>query len=116
MNRVEVIAGVASELTATEQAIDTAIAQATGYVQAMIAARGELSLSATAGSAAQARALEAIAALGQAREAIVASHGEMAKTHRRLGYGVYAAGPMNKEPDEDGKLVEPARQRHLRLA
>lgn len=113
MNRVEVIAGLASDLTATENSIDAAIAQATTLVQSMIAARAELSVSATAGSTAQARAMEAIAALGQAREAIVATHNEAAKSHRRLGFGVYAAGPVNKE--EDDKAVAPARQ-HLRVA
>jgi hypothetical protein len=40
--------------------------------------------------------MEAIAAMATAREALVACHEELAKDHRRLGYGVYAVGHMNK--------------------
>lgn len=108
MDRTEVIAGVASELYATENAVDIAIAQATSLVQAMIAGRSTLSVSAIAGSGSQAKAMEAIAALGVAREAIVAAHQEMARDHRRMGWGVYAAGPMNK-PDEPTGVTQQLR-------
>ena len=95
MDRNEVIAGVAGELYATEKALDDAITQAAALVQTMISARSALSVSAVAGATSQAKAMEAIAALGAAREAVVACHAELQKDHRRLGYGVYAAGPVN---------------------
>lgn len=98
MNRSEVVASVAGELNATENAIDAAIAQATTLIQSMIGARAELSLSPVAGSSSQAKAMETIALLGTAREAIVACHSEMQKDHRKLGWGIYAVGPLNK-PD-----------------
>lgn len=99
MDRVEVIASVAGDLHATEQAVDAAITQATALVQSMIGARAALSLSPVAATAAQAKAMETIAQLGAAREAIVACHAEMQKDHRRLGWGAYAAGPINKPDD-----------------
>lgn len=99
MDRVEVIASVAGDLHATEQAVDAAITQATALVQSMIGARAALSLSPVAATASQAKAMETIAQLGAAREAIVACHAEMQKDHRRLGYGTYAAGPINKPDD-----------------
>ena len=105
MYKAEIVNGVANELYATEQALDAAIAQASGLVQTMIASRAELSVSAISGAGAQAKAMEAIAALGQAREAIVATHQELAKDHRRMGWGVYAAGPMDK-PDDMTRPVE----------
>ena len=118
MDRSQVVAGVAGELTATEQAVDAAIAHAATLVQTMISARTELSLSPVAAAGAQAKAMETIAALGQAREAIVACHDEMAKDHRRLGWGTYAVGPLNKPDDPTGGrgTVPPGVASHLRVA
>lgn len=99
MDRSEVVASVAGELHATETAIDTAITQATTLVQSMIGARSALSLSAVTGTTSQVKAMETIAALSTAREAIVACHAEMQKDHRKLGWGIYAVGPLNKPDD-----------------
>ena len=90
MDKAQVIASVAGDLNATEKSVDEAIARATTLVQSMIGARTALGISALAGADSQAKALEAIAALGVARQAVVACHEELAKDHRRLGYGVYA--------------------------
>ncbi|HRL05625.1 MAG TPA: hypothetical protein PL098_02795, partial [Brevundimonas diminuta] len=90
MDRNEVIAGVAGELHATEKALDDAIAHAATLVQTMIGARSALSLSAVAAAGSQTKAMEAIAALSTAREALIACHAELEKDHRRLGYGTYA--------------------------
>lgn len=99
MNRAEVVASVAGDLNATEQALDQAIAKATTLVQSMIGTRTALNISPVVGAEAQTRALEAIAALGAARQAVVACHQELAKDHRRMGYGVYAGAGDNKYGD-----------------
>ncbi|MEH6663636.1 MAG: hypothetical protein V7678_02195 [Brevundimonas sp.] len=116
MYKAEIVNGVANELYATEQALDAAIAQASSLVQTMIASRAELSVSAVAGAQAQAKAMEAIATLGQAREAIVAAHQELAKDHRRMGWGVYATGPMDKPDDMTRPIEVPRVQPDLRVA
>lgn len=90
MDKAEVIASIAGDLYATEKSVDAAIAHATTLVQAMIGSRAALNVSAIAGAEAQSKALEAIASLGVARQAMVACHEQLAKDHRRLGYGVYA--------------------------
>lgn len=118
MERNEVVASVASDLHATEAAIDAAITQATTLVQSMIGARAALSLSPVSAAGSQIKAMETIAALGAAREAIVACHAEMQKDHRRLGWGTYATGPMNK-PNDWWKDDPNAPERpigHLRVA
>lgn len=116
MNKAEVIASVAGDLNATEQALDAAIAQATTLVQSMIGARTALSLSPVSGAVSQSKAMETIAALATAREAIVACHEELAKDHRRHGYGVFNAGPVNKPAEESAPPVtgELARTNRLR--
>ncbi len=40
--------------------------------------------------------MEAISALAAARQAVVACHEELAKDHRRMGWGVYASGGYDK--------------------
>lgn len=99
MDPNEVIASIAGDLNATEQSLDATIAQAATLVQSMIGARTALSLSPVSGAVSQSKAMEAMAALATAREAIVACHEELAKDHRRHGYGVYAVGVLNK-PEE----------------
>lgn len=114
MNKAEVIASVAGDLNSAEQSLDTAIAQATTLIQSMIGARTALSLSPVSGAGSQARAMEAIAAMAAAREALIACHGELAKDHRRLGYGVYAVGILNKPDDAASTTSELAPAARLR--
>jgi len=111
MDRSDIVASVAGDLNATEQAVDAAIARATSLVQSMIGGRTALALSPVVGTSSQAKAMEAIAALGVAREAIIAAHTEMAKDHRRMGWGTYAIGQMDKYPEGQQPGVE---QKHLR--
>ena len=106
MDRTKVVAGVAEGLYSTERAIDGAITQATTLVQSMIGARTVLELSPIAAAGSQSKVMETLAALGVARDAIVACHDEMQKDHRRMGWGIYALGPMNK-PDDNTRPIEP---------
>lgn len=69
----------------------------------MIGARSALSLSAVAAAGSQTKAMEAIAALSTAREALIACHAELEKDHRRLGYGTYALGPLDKPNEWDSR-------------
>lgn len=111
MEKIEVLHTVADELFATERAVDDAIAQATDMVATMIQARRDANLSAVVGAEAQAKMMEAIAALGAARSAVVASHAEMARVQRLVGLGHVAVGPMDKP--EEGETRPP---RGLRVA
>lgn len=114
MNKAEVIASVAGDLNSTEQALDNTIAKATMLIQSMIGARTALSLSPISGAGSQAKAMAAIAALATAREAIVACHEELAKDHRRLGYGTYAIGVLDKPAEPAAPTSELTRESHLR--
>lgn len=111
MDKAQVIASVAGDLHASEKALDEAITRATTLVQSMIGSREALNVSAVVGAESQARALEAIATLGAARQALIACHAELAKDHRRLGYGVYA-NFEDKYPE--GQKPKVVGERHLR--
>lgn len=101
MDHTTVVTHVADDLTAAEQAMDEAIVRATALVQSMIGARTQLSLSPVMAAASQAKAMEAIASLSAARASLVECHGELAKDHRRLGYGVYAGKYEDKGQGEE---------------
>jgi hypothetical protein len=102
MTKTEVIASVAGDLYATEQALDAAIAHATTLVQAMIGSRATLNISAVAGAEAQAKAMATIAGLAAARQSLIECHNELAKDHRRLGYGTYAGPWRDKGEGDEG--------------
>lgn len=114
MDKTEIIAGVAGDLYATEQAVDAAVAQAATLIQAMMKGREELGLSAVAFSDSQAKAMQTLAALGAARDAVIECHAEMQKDHRRMGWGTFASGPLNKPEDGDQPYGRP--RGHLRVA
>lgn len=117
MDRTQVISGLAADLHATEKAVDAAINQATTLVQTMIGARAALSVSPVAGAGSQAKAMETISALGVAREAIVACHAELQRDHRKMGWGVYAVGPVDKPDDWETPVGgTPPTKGHLRVA
>lgn len=116
MYKAEVINGVAKELYSAETAIDAAIAQTGALIQSIIDCRPELNASAIAAAGAQAKAMEAIAALGEARTAMIAAHQELAKDHRRMGWGVYNTGPMDKPDDKNAPWPRPNVQPDLRVA
>jgi hypothetical protein len=99
MDKAQVVASLAGDLNATEESLDAAITRATALVQGMIGARTALGISPVAAAGSQAKAMEVIAALGSAREALVACHEEMARDHRRMGWGVYNVGQLDKPPE-----------------
>ena len=113
MDKAQVIASVAGDLHASEKALDEAITRATTLVQSMIGSREALTISAVVGADSQARALEAIANLGAARQALIDCHAELAKDHRlrrrRHGQGSGPAAPHR--PPSRGLIRRNVRQR-----
>lgn len=103
MDKAAVVAGIAGELNETERAVDAALTHATGMVQAMIAGRATLGISPIAAADSQAKMMATIAALATAREAVVACHEEMAKDHRRMGWGTYAVGTLDKPSESESR-------------
>lgn len=116
MDRSEAVTKVATELYATEKAVDDAILHATSLIQSMIAGRSALSISPIAGADSQAKVMETLVALSAARDCIVASHAEMQKDHRRMGWGTYAAGTTGKPKDADDSPMVGGKVAQLRVA
>lgn len=98
MEKVFVARKVAQKLFSTEAALDTAMTEAAELMAEMLKARRELGLSAVVGDNASAKLVEALAALGEARTAIVAAHGELDQVRVRIGVRTKGLGFEDKPP------------------
>ncbi|MBO9557521.1 MAG: hypothetical protein J7515_02910 [Caulobacter sp.] len=85
MEKVFVVKRVAGTLHGAEAAIDAAMVETAEVIADMVQARKDLGLSATVGAAATAKVMAAMAALSEARTAMVEAHGELDQTAKRLG-------------------------------
>jgi hypothetical protein len=119
MDKLEVMRTVVDDLHATERSIDDAITQSTDFIATLIQSRRDVNLSAVVGAEAQSKMMEAVAALGAARDAVMAAHADLSKVQRRVGLGHVATGPLDKpeegEEDPRSPRVESA-ERRLRVA
>ena len=96
MDKVFVAKRVAVRLRTAEHSIDAAMVEASEVVAELIRARKELRLAANVGDVAIAKATAAMAALAEARTAMVASHAELADVQSRLGIRTRMDGPEDK--------------------
>jgi hypothetical protein len=98
VEKVFVAQKVARKLFATEHALDAAMTETAELIAEMLQARKDLNLSATVGDAASAKLVEALSALGQARSAVVAAHGELDQVRVRIGVRTKGLGFQDKPP------------------
>src|SRR5215217_5269911 len=98
VEKVFVAQQVARKLFATEHALDAAMVEAAELMSEMLKARKDLNLSAVVGDDASAKLVEAIAALGQARSAVVGVHNELNDVKLRIGVRTKMLGFEDKPP------------------
>ena len=99
MDKVFVAKQVASKLRATEASIDAALVEATELMGDMIRGRIETKVAAVATDPAMAKVAAAIAALSEARTAMVEAHAAADELRLRLGIRTRMAGAENKADD-----------------
>ena len=87
---------VANKLFATENAVDTAIVEASKLMAGLVEARREIGVSAVVGHEATGKVAEAITALAEARRAIVEAHNELAEVKLRIGIRTKMVGTFPK--------------------
>ncbi|HEV2364806.1 MAG TPA: hypothetical protein VGS12_11490 [Caulobacteraceae bacterium] len=111
MEKVFVVQRVATQLFAAENAVDSAMSEASTLMTEMLKARKDLGLSATVADGAFAKVAEAIKALGDVRSTLVAAHGELNDAKLRIGVRTKLAGYEDK-----GNSIEQAGSSTLRAA
>jgi flagellin-like hook-associated protein FlgL len=85
MEKVFVAQQVAKKLFETEAAVDTALVEASELMSQMLKARQDVSASMVFADSAQAKLMEAIKALSEARSSMVAVHLQLDEARLRLG-------------------------------
>jgi len=99
MEKAFVAQRVASKLFATEAAVDQAMVEATEFMADLLKARKDVNASLVFADDVQVKLVEAIKALGEARTAMVAVHGELAEAKLRLGIRTKMVGEYEKPPE-----------------
>ncbi|WP_374470827.1 hypothetical protein [Phenylobacterium sp.] len=97
MEKVFVAQKVANKLFATEAAVDGALAEAAELMSVMLAARKDVNTSLVFADDAQAKLMDAMKALSEARTAMVGVHNELNDAKLRLGIRTKMSG-MDKPP------------------
>ena len=92
MEKALVAQRVATQLFATEDAVDAAILEAAQLMSALIDARRQVGCAATLGGEAVSKIAIAMSALTEARTACVEAHGELAEVKLRLGVRTRMSG------------------------
>ena len=96
---------VATKLFATENAVDTAILEASQLLAGLIEARQEIGFSAVLGTEAVAKVTLALSALSDGRRAMVEAHNELNDAKLRLGVRTRMEGTGPKGYLEPGDNV-----------
>jgi hypothetical protein len=99
---------VAKTLFATETAIDSALSQAAQFVGTMPMARQDARLSAVVGQEAMDHAVKAVAALNDARRAVVAAHNALFDVQGQIGLGAVNFGGFVDKPEYTSTASMPA--------
>ena len=106
MERALVAQHVANKLFATENAIDTAIADASALLGQLVTARQELGVSTVFADGAFIQATAALSALSQARTAMVAAHAELNDAKLRVGVRTKMVGGSDKPPQQQSRYTD----------
>lgn len=96
MDKALIAQTVANKLFATEDAVDTAIMEASKLMGGLIEARQEMRLSAVVGDDAVTKLAAALSALTEARKAVVEAHNELADVKLRVGIRTKLLGVTDK--------------------
>lgn len=96
MDKAFVAQRVANKLWSAENTVDAAMAETAGLMAELTQARQELKFSAQTTEKATADLVAAIAALGQARAALVEMHDELSEVKLRLGIRTKLTGAWDK--------------------
>lgn len=97
---LNVAKGLAAQLHATEEAIDTALSEAAHLIDAYITSRRAVHLSTTVPGDVHENTLKAMMALNSAQQYMTAAHNGLSRLQERLGIDISAVVPVQDFPDK----------------
>ncbi|MBW8733488.1 MAG: hypothetical protein JF571_04110 [Asticcacaulis sp.] len=100
---LNVARALASQLHATEEAIDTALSEAAHLIEAYVTSRRAIHMSATLPGEVHENTLKAMLALNTAQQYMTAAHNELSRIQERVGITSIVNPDDQKFPDNPGK-------------
>ena len=106
MDKAFIAQGVANKVWATENAMDSAIAEASKLMSGIIEARQDLNCSHIVMDPAMKKVAESIARMAEARHALIEAHNELSEAKLRLGIRTKLIGVLPKVESDLSHVAE----------
>lgn len=110
--RINVAKALSAQLHATEEAIDTALAEAANLIEAYVTSRRAIRLSTIIGNDVHQSTLKAMMALSTAQQHMTAAHANLTLVQEQVGLGNVAILPADDKPapKATGQYVMPVEE------
>jgi hypothetical protein len=99
--KIKVARELASQLSLTEESIDTAMSEAAQLIEACVSSRRAVRLSSTEGQDVYRHTLEAMQALAVAQAKMADAHAGLKRMQQYIGIGSVAVIPLGDKPEGD---------------
>ncbi|MFT4076148.1 MAG: hypothetical protein QM647_11515 [Asticcacaulis sp.] len=96
--KISVAKALAAQLHVTEEAIDTALAEAANLIETYVTSRRAIRLSTTIGHDAHQHTLKAMMALSMAQQHMTAAHTKLTEVQAQIGLGKVVILPAEDKP------------------
>jgi len=96
--KISVAKGLTTQLHATEEAIDTALAEAAQLIETYVTARRAIRMSTIVGGDVHQHTLQAMLALNTAQQHMAAAHEGLVRVQQQIGLGATAVAPVIDKP------------------
>ncbi|MDC7682054.1 hypothetical protein PQU92_02135 [Asticcacaulis sp. BYS171W] len=104
--KLSVARALTTQLHASEEAIDTALAEAAHLIETYVTSRRAINMSAIIGPEVHKHTLEAMIALRDAQEHMSAAHAALRQLQTQIGLAPSAVVPINDKPEKDPEPTE----------
>jgi hypothetical protein len=114
--KTNIAKALASQLHVTEEAIDTALAEAANLIETYVTSRRAIHMSTIIGNDVHQNTLKAMMALNTAQQHMTAAHANLTLVQQQVGLGHVAVLPANDKPapkPPTGHLEAPAEEESI---
>ena len=110
--KINIAKALAAQLHATEEAIDTALAEAANLIETYVTSRRAIHMSTIVGNDVHQNTLKAMMALSTAQAHMTAAHANLTLVQEQVGIGHVAILPAEDKPPkpQTGQFVTPAEE------
>ncbi|CAL4867922.1 hypothetical protein MMA231_02195 [Asticcacaulis sp. MM231] len=108
--KISIAKALTAQLHATEEAIDTALAEAANLIEAYVTSRRTIRISTIVGNDVHYNTLQAMMSLSTAQRHMTAAHADLTKVQHQVGLGAVDIVPVDDKPSPKPTGAMPARE------